>query len=305
MNNADRQYLELVEKVLTTGTTVDDRTGVGSISIFGHQMRFDLNEGFPALTTKKLAWKAIVGELLWFLEGSSDERRLAEITFGRDRSELVGKSTIWTANADAQGRALGYTNTNEVKELGPVYGVQWRNWRADRFGANPARVSHDQVSELIRKLRTNPGDRRLILSAWNVGQIHEMSLPPCHCFAQFRVYGDKLSCLMYQRSCDIGLGVPFNIASYALLTHLIAREVGLQVGEFVHTLGDAHIYLNHVEPMKKMLSLEPYALPTLRITPEFDLAPVVQGHDWGSDATAMITLENYVTHPPIKMDMAV
>ena len=231
-------YERLLRIIIESGEDVDDRTGTGTRSIFGHQMRFDLREGFPAVTTKKLAWKSVVAELLWFLEGSTDERRLAELTYGKDRKELVNKQTIWTANANAQGKALGYADG----ELGPVYGFQWRGfneigneWPGSSYGT-------DQIKWLLNEIKTNPNSRRLILSAWNPNQINFMALPPCHVMAQFRVYKGKLSCQMYQRSADVFLGVPFNIASYALLTHIIARECGLGVGDLVHTIGDAHIY---------------------------------------------------------------
>lgn len=307
--HADKIYTDLVGHILENGERVSNRTGIDTLSVFGYQMRFDLREGFPALTTKKLAWKACVGELLWFLEGSDDERRLAEITYGRDRKELVGKSTIWTANADAQGRDLGYPNNDEVKGLGPVYGVQWRNWRADRIGTDRRGIGHgrftcDQIVELLHKLRTNPDDRRLIVSAWNVGFIPVMALPPCHVMCQFRVINGCLNCQMYQRSCDVGLGVPFNIASYALLTHIIAREVGLEVGEFIHTLGDAHIYVNHIEPLRLQLKNEPFPMPKLIIEENFSLVDTLEG-ETPLNAVSSFKLDGYKSHESIKMDMAV
>jgi thymidylate synthase len=210
------------------------------------------------LTYKKLAWRAVVGELLWFLEGSTDERRLAEITFEKPREELIGKTTIWTANADKQGKALGYTNTDTIKELGPIYGFQWRN-----FDAFEAVIGLDQIRWLIKEIITNPDSRRLILSAWNPNQIHEMALPPCHTLAQFRIINGNLSCQLYQRSADMFLGVPFNIASYALLTHILAQICGLVVGDFVHTIGDAHIYHNHLEQVAEQIKRVPQPLPAI------------------------------------------
>ena len=287
-----KQYHKLLEDILEHGEDVNDRTGVGTRSIFGYQMRFDLSAGFPAVTTKKLAWKAVVGELLWFLEGSTDERRLAELTYGKDRTELVGKSTIWTANADAQGKDLGYEHHDLYKGLGPVYGYQWRNFDGHR--------GMDQIEWLLNEIRTNPDSRRLILSAWNPNQINAMALPPCHTFAQFRVYNGRLSCQMYQRSADAFLGVPFNIASYALLTHIFARECDLEVGDFVHTIGDAHIYTNHFDQVKEQLSREEFPLPTLNIDENFKLTD-----QFDIGAVSMFTLENYKYHQAIKADMAV
>ena len=256
-----KQYLDALTHVLEHGETVSDRTGVGTRSVFGYQMRFNLQDGFPAVTTKKLAWRSVVGELLWFLEGSTDERRLAEITFNKPRTSLVQNKTIWTANADAQGVALGYENNDSVKELGPVYGSQWRQFN----GSGGA----DQIKLLLRDIRENPDSRRLIVSAWNPNQIKEMALPPCHTMAQFRIINGKLSCQLYQRSADMFLGVPFNIASYALLTHMIAQICELRAGDFVHTIGDAHIYNNHVEQVKEQISREPKEMPYL-FMPAFD-----------------------------------
>jgi thymidylate synthase len=266
-----KQYHDALNHILTYGKNVNDRTGVGTRSIFGYQMRFDLNEGFPAVTTKRLAWRAVVGELLWFLEGSTDERRLAEITYEKPRDELVGKSTIWTANADAQGRSLGYINTDTRKELGPVYGHQWRrfdgaNLNKDSFDYNEGT---DQIARLIHEIKTNPDSRRLILSAWNPEQLSEMALPPCHALAQFRVIENKLSCHLYQRSADMFLGVPFNIASYSLLTHMIAQMCELKVGDFVWSGGDCHIYLNHFEQVNEQISRTPMDLPYL-LMPAFN-----------------------------------
>lgn len=291
-----QQYNNLLQYILDYGEDVNDRTGVGTKSIFGYQMRFNLQEGFPAVTTKKLAWKAVVGELLWFLEGSTDERRLAELTYAKHRVELVDKSTIWTANADNQGRALGYVNNEFTKELGPVYGSQWRDFNSlDKY---------DQVFKVIEQIRTDPDSRRIILSAWNPIQLPKMALPPCHTLAQFRVLNGRLNCQMYQRSADAFLGVPFNIASYALLTHILARECNLEVGEYVHTIGDAHIYNNHIEQVKKQLSRSAYASPKLVIDKEFDLTSRLKNgfkiHD-----CRMFTLQDYKHHETIKATMAV
>jgi thymidylate synthase len=295
-----KQYHKLLEDILEHGEDVNDRTGVGTRSIFGYQMRFDLSAGFPAITTKKLAWKAAVGELLWFLEGSTDERRLAELTFGKDRKELVGRTTIWTANADAQGKALGYVNNEFTKELGPVYGAQWRKFDHNDNGY----CAVDQIQWLLNEINANPDSRRLILSAWNPNQLHQMALPPCHTFSQFRVYNGKLSCQMYQRSADAFLGVPFNIASYSLLTHIIARECDLEVGDFVHTIGDAHIYHNHFDQVKEQLSREEYPLPTLSIENDFILSDGLK-HGFDLDTVNMFLLTNYQHHDTIKAPMAV
>lgn len=251
-----KQYLDSLQYVVDNGEVCSDRTGVGTRSVFGHQLRFNLRDGFPAVTTKKLAWKAVVGELLWFLEGSTDERRLAEITYERHRVDLVSKSTIWTANADAQGKALGYLNNEFTKELGPVYGAQWRDFNGSGI---------DQISGIIRDLQNNPDSRRIILTAWNPSRIHEMALPPCHTLSQFRVVNGKLSCHLYQRSADMFLGVPFNIASYALLTHILAKINSLEVGDLIVSLGDAHIYTTHVDVVREQLKRTPRKLPTLRM----------------------------------------
>lgn len=295
-----KQYHKLLEDILEHGEDVSDRTGVGTRSIFGYQMRFDLSKGFPAVTTKKLAWKAVVGELLWFLEGSTDERRLAEITYGKHRVDLVGKSTIWTANADAQGKALGYFNNEFTKELGPVYGSQWRNFCDYEYGSSSA----DQITEVIKQIRNNPDSRRIILSAWNPLRLSEMALPPCHVLAQFRVLNGRLSCQMYQRSADAFLGVPFNIASYALLTHILARECNLEVGNYVHTIGDAHIYNNHFEQVREQLSREEYPLPTLEINESFNLKNGLSSF-FNIDDASMFRLVDYKHHETIKANMAV
>jgi thymidylate synthase len=255
-----KQYLDALQYILDNGEDVSDRTGVGTRSVFGYQMRFNLQDGFPAVTTKRLAWRSVVGELLWFLEGSVDERRLAEITFEKKRTALVDKKTIWTANADKQGVDLGYINNDLTKHLGPVYGSQWR--RFDGHGGV------DQIKWLINEIKTNPDSRRLIVSAWNPNKIAEMALPPCHTLAQFRVMNGKLSCQLYQRSADMFLGVPFNIASYSLLTHMLAQICELEVGEFVWSGGDCHIYQNHVNQVNQQLLRKPHDLPRIEM-PEF------------------------------------
>lgn len=259
-----KQYHSALCHVLIDGEDKSDRTGVGTRSVFGYQIRFDLTAGFPAVTTKKLAWRSVVGELLWFLEGSTDERRLAEITFEKKRNLLVDNKTIWTANADNQGNALGYRNDGLVKELGPVYGYQWRN-----FDGCELQDGVDQIEWLINEIKTNPDSRRLILSAWNPNQLSQMALPPCHTMSQFNVTNGKLSCQLYQRSADMFLGVPFNIASYALLTHMLAQICDLEVGDFVHTIGDAHIYQNHMEQVNQQIQRKPKNLPVLKM-PKFD-----------------------------------
>jgi thymidylate synthase len=298
-----KQYKELLQDILDNGEVKDDRTGVGTYSVFGRHLRFDLRRGFPAVTTKKLAWKACVGELLWFIEGSSDERRLAEITHGsRD-----GTTTIWTPNA------LSPYWKHKAKfegDLGRVYGVQWRHWnkyrtekdmgQAHKGGTRLAvdKIEVDQLANLIKGLTEDPNGRRHILSAWNVSELDEMALPPCHVMSQFYVNKNReLSCHMYQRSVDVFLGLPFNIASYALLTHLLAHHTGLKVGELVISTGDTHIYKDHIEQVKEQLTRETYPLPTLMLNAEktniFEMTM--------SD----IHLENYQSHGPIKATMAV
>jgi thymidylate synthase len=276
-----KTYLDALKFVLETGQVREDRTGTGTIGVFGMQSRYDLTQGFPAVTTKKLAFKACLGELLWFLEGSRDERRLAEITHG---TRSASKKTIWTDNAMSK---YWLPNAEFIGDLGRVYGVQWRD-----FGGV------DQVVELINGIKKDPYGRRHIITAWNPGQLDQMALPPCHCFAQFYVSADgKLSCQMYQRSCDMFLGVPFNIASYSLLTHMIAQVCGLEAGEFVHVLGDAHIYLNHVEQVTEQLAREPLPLPTLWINPDV--------RDILNFTMEDFRLDGYTSHDSIKAPMAV
>ena len=286
-----RAYLDLLEYILENGEVRDDRTMTGTISSFGHQLKFDLSDGFPAVTTKSLAWKGVVSELLWFLEGSSDERRLAEIRYNKPRSELKDLSkfsTIWTDNADNQGKELGYINTDSIKELGPVYGVQWRNWSGT-----------DQIKKLINDLKVNPDGRRHILSAWNVNELDKMALPPCHVMSQYYISNGTISCHMYQRSADMFLGVPFNIASYALLLSILGNILDLKPKYFVHSFGDAHIYSNSIEQVKEQLSREPLPLPKLNM-------PNISSIDEIKDLSIEdFKLEGYEHHPPIKAKMAI
>jgi len=291
-----KQYLDALQYIIVNGEDVSDRTGVGTRSVFGYQMHFNLQDGFPAVTTKKLAWRSIVGELLWFLEGSTDERRLAELTFEKDRTELIDKKTIWTANADSQGVALGYTNTELIKQLGPVYGHQWRHF--DAYGDDQI-TKVDQITWLINEIKTNPDSRRLVLSAWNPNQINEMALPPCHTLAQFRVMNGKLSCQLYQRSADMFLGLPFNIASYSLLTHMLAQICDLKVGTFVWTGGDCHIYNNHTNQVREQLQRKPHELPDI-------LMPVFNNiTELLATSTSDYKLTNYDPMDSIKAPMAV
>ena len=283
-----KTYLNALGHILANGKVKEDRTGTGTKGVFGYQMHFDLEKGFPAVTTKTLAWKSVVSELLWLLEGSTDERRLAELRYSEPREELIGKTTIWTANADAQGVALGYENTDTVKELGPVYGKQWRDCNGI-----------DQIAEIIAQIKADPDSRRIILDSWNVSEICQMALPPCHTLAQFYVAEGKLSCQLYQRSADMFLGVPFNIASYSLLTHILASITGLKVGEFVWTGGDCHIYNNHMSQVLQQMSRKPTKLPQLQM-PEFASLEEVL-----NSSIEDYALENYAPLPTIKAEMAV
>lgn len=255
-NWTEDDYLDLLYTVRHQGEMRgEERTGVGTRSRFMSWLNFDLREGFPLLTTKKVAFKSVLSELLWFIEGSQNERRLAEIHYGKPRTELRGKKTIWTANADNQGKALGHYNTEDNKDLGPVYGVQWRNWDGI-----------DQLANVIEGIKTDPQGRRHILSAWNVSDLDKMALPPCHTFSQFYVNNEnELNCNLYQRSADLFLGVPFNIASYALLTHMIAHVCGLKVGDYYHTIGDGHIYNNHIDAVDEQLARKSKKFPQLKI----------------------------------------
>ncbi|GHT60853.1 thymidylate synthase [Bacteroidia bacterium] len=262
------QYLDLLKRVLSEGVQKEDRTGTGTLSVFGHQMRFDLSQGFPALTTKKLHLKSIIYELLWFLKGDTNVRYLNE-----------NGVRIWNEWADENG------------DLGPIYGYQWRSW-PDYSGGHI-----DQISEVIRTIKNNPDSRRIIVSAWNVGDIPQMKLPPCHCFFQFYVADGKLSLQLYQRSADIFLGVPFNIASYALLLKMMAQVTGLQAGDFVHTFGDAHIYNTHLEQVKLQLTREPRPLPEMNINPDVKSIFDFRYEDF--------ELAGYDPHPHIKGEVAV
>ncbi|HNW21097.1 MAG TPA: thymidylate synthase [Bacteroidales bacterium] len=263
-----KQYLDLLQYILDNGIEKNDRTGVGTRSVFGYQMRFDLQNGFPLVTTKKLHLRSIIYELLWFIHGDTN------IKFLHDNNV-----SIWDEWADENG------------DLGPIYGKQWRRWEG-----KDSKVI-DQLSWVINEIIKNPNSRRLIVSAWNVAEITEMKLPPCHVLFQFYVANNKLSCQLYQRSADVFLGVPFNIASYALLTHMIAQVTGLQVGEFIHTFGDVHLYLNHIQQAKLQLSREPFALPQLKLNPNVKNIDDFKFED--------IEILNYQAHPSIKADVAV
>lgn len=263
-----KQYLELLDHVMEHGVRKEDRTGTGTLSVFGYQMRFDLQEGFPVLTTKKLHLRSIIHELLWFLNGDTNLKYLHE-----------NRVTIWDEWADEHG------------DLGPIYGAQWRRW-----ATADGRVI-DQMTKVVESIKKNPSSRRHIVNAWNVGELDKMALPPCHVLFQFYVADGKLSCQLYQRSCDIFLGVPFNIASYALLTMMVAQVTGLQPGEFIHTLGDAHIYLNHVDQVKLQLTRDPYPLPEMKINPSKT--------DLYSFRYQDFELVNYKAHPHIKGEISV
>lgn len=263
-----KQYQELLQRILDTGVKKEDRTGTGTLSVFAHQMRFNLQDGFPLLTTKKLHTRSIIHELLWFLKGDTNTAYLHD-----------NKVTIWDEWADENG------------DLGPIYGKQWRAWEA-----KDGRVI-DQIGELIEQIKKTPDSRRLLVSAWNVGDLDKMALPPCHIIFQFYVANNRLSCQLYQRSADVFLGVPFNIASYALLTHMIAQVCGLGVGEFIHTTGDTHLYLNHIEQALLQLTRTPYQLPTLKLNES-----ITDINDFKYED---IAIENYESHPHIKASVAV
>jgi thymidylate synthase len=302
-----KQYHDLLEDILQNGEKKDDRTGVGTYSVFGRSIRFDLRTGFPAITTKKLAWQAVRGELLWFIEGSGDERRLAELTHGTKD----GTVTIWTPNA------LAPYWTPKAKyegDLGRVYGVQWRHWQTpvshkqetfkDDFGSQYNRGGSfhvketDQLKNLLEGLKKDPNGRRHIINAWNAGELDQMALPPCHVMSQFYVNkNNELSCHMYQRSVDVFLGLPFNIASYALLTHMVAQHCGFGVGELIISMGDTHIYENHIDQVKEQLSREEFPQPTLLLNPT-----VTNIFDFTMND---IVLNGYESHGQIKAAMAV
>ena len=263
-----KQYLDLLDRILKEGTKKEDRTGTGTISVFGHQMRFNLEEGFPCLTTKKLHLKSIIHELLWFLAGDTNVKYLQE-----------NGVRIWNEWADENG------------DLGHIYGYQWRSWPDYKGG------HIDQISEVVETLKKNPDSRRIIVNAWNVADIENMNLPPCHAMFQFYVADGRLSLQLYQRSADCFLGVPFNIASYALLLQMMAQVTGLKAGDFIHTLGDAHLYLNHIEQAKLQLTREPYALPKMKINPDVK--------DIFSFKFEDFSLEDYTAHPHIKAEVSV
>ncbi len=292
-----QQYHDLLRHVLATGTKKEDRTGTGTISVFGYQMRFDLNEGFPLMTTKKVHLKSVIHELLWFLKGSTNIEYLCQngVRIWDDwpyaayqKSPEFGGETI---KAFADKIAADHAFAQKWGNLGPVYGYQWRSWPA------PDGSHVDQVAQVLHQLKNNPDSRRIIVSAWNPGQISEMALPPCHAFFQFYVADGKLSCQLYQRSADIFLGVPFNIASYALLTMMVAQECNLQLGDFVHTLGDAHIYLNHLDQVNEQLSRDFKPLPQLKLKPE-----IKSVFDFSIDDFELL---GYDAHPGIKAPVAV
>jgi len=263
-----RQYLDLLERILGEGAVKEDRTGTGTRSVFGHQMRFSLAEGFPLVTTKRLHLRSIIHELLWFLRGETN------IAYLREHGV-----TIWDEWADERG------------ELGPVYGAQWRSW------TTASGETVDQIARAVEQIRTTPDSRRILVSAWNVGDLPKMALPPCHTLFQFYVAEGRLSCQLYQRSADVFLGVPFNIASYALLTHMMAAVTGLEAGDFVHTLGDAHLYRNHLDQARLQLTREPYPLSRLRLRPGIDRLETFTYDD--------IAVEDYVHHPAIRAPIAV
>lgn len=278
MNHIEVQYLNLLNQVFHHGHKTTDRTGTGTLSVFGHQIRHDMSYGFPLLTTKKVFWRGVVEELLWMLRGETNIKSLQEKGI-----------KIWDQWADKKG------------ELGPVYGAQWRRWikkkelidgtGSDYDGTYDIEAI-DQIANVIQRIKTKPDCRRLIVSAWNVAEIEHMHLAPCHCFFQFKVYGNKLNLQLYQRSADLFLGVPFNIASYALLLHIVAKATGLQPGEFIHTFGDAHIYLNHTDQVMEQMSRQPYTSPTIEITKNFSDPAELTFEDF--------ILKDYLSHPPIK-----
>lgn len=276
-NQFDLTYHDLLRKVLKEGVKKEDRTGVGTISLFGLQARYDLSVGFPAITTKKLYFKSVLAELIWFLEGSNDYKRLNDL--GSHIWDANGEADYWKPKAKFEG------------DVGRIYGVQWRSW------AKPDGEKVDQLKNIIQRIKDNPDDRRLIISAWNPGEIDQMALPPCHVLFQFYVANNKLSLQMYQRSADLFLGVPFNIASYALLLNMVAQVTNLEVGEFIHVIGDAHIYSNHIDQVNELLSRNSFNAPNLKLNTEIKNIDDFRVED--------IELENYESHPPIKAPMAV
>jgi len=294
MNDTETTYLTALKNILETGQDRIDRTNTGTKSVFGLQLNFDLEKGFPAITTKKLAWRAVVSELLWFIEGSGDEYRLKEILHGERYSD---KKTIWTDNAQAE-----YWTKKRLQrhpgDLGRVYGVQWRRWRKPLVRINKVVLqNHDQLLELIQGIKTDPYSRRHIITAWNPGELDLMALPPCHMMAQFYVHNNKLSCHMYQRSADMFLGMPFNIASYALFTHMIASVCNLEANKLIISIGDAHIYNNHIDQVKEQLKRKPLPLPKLKLNTNIQTITEFTMDD--------IELINYKCHDAIKAEMAV
>jgi thymidylate synthase len=294
MSDSENAYLEALSNILENGDDRPDRTGVGTRSIFGLQLKFDLAEGFPAVTTKKLAWRSVVSELLWFIEGSGDELRLREILHGSRSSD---KTTIWTDNAQAS-----YWTKQKLKrsigDLGRIYGVQWRRWRKPLIRINKVILqNHDQLLGLIEGIKDDPYGRRHIISAWNPGELELMALPPCHIMSQFYVSNGQLSCHMYQRSADFFLGVPFNIASYALFTHMIAQVCNLEVGNLIISFGDAHIYHNHFDQVREQIKRTPMPLPTLQLNPSIQVITDFDMED--------IELIDYQHHEAISAPMAV
>jgi thymidylate synthase len=299
--NADQTYLNLLTDVLTNGEERIDRTGVGTKSVFGRQVRFDLRDNFPLITTKKVPWKPIVGELLWFMEGSSDERRLCEITYGTRDAD---RKTIWSANAEYTTGSL--FEPKFPGDLGRIYGVQWRQWNAytenkdtKSSGCYAQGPSVDQIANIVTKLKTNPSDRRMILTAFNVAEIDQMALPPCHMFAQFHTNqtNHELNCQVYIRSNDLFLGLPFNIASYALLTCMIAQVTGYSPGELIITIGDAHIYLNHMDQVKEQLRRQPLSPPKLMLNSGITDIDKFSLND--------CVLQDYNSHDSLRAQMAV
>lgn len=309
-----KNYLELLTDVLNNGEERDDRTGVGTISVFGRQLRFNLKDGFPAVTTKSLAWRSVVSELLWFLEGSTNEHRLAEIKNDNkpyDQLTESEKKTIWTLNSENQGKSLGLSNG----ELGPIYGYNWRHWKAlkgsghSKYGKTVTYLieEFDQLNNVINEIRTNPHSRRLLVNSWNVPELENMALPPCHYAFQFYVSGSEnqyLSLLWNQRSVDSFIGLPFNIASYALLLHIIAKMTGKIPLELIGNFGDTHIYKNHIDVVKKQLKRIPHKLPTLKM-PDLDYQNMTLDEILKSVKTSDFVLENYVHDDTLKAQMAV
>ncbi|KAJ6638179.1 Thymidylate synthase [Pseudolycoriella hygida] len=283
------QYLNLIKHILGHGKKRGDRTGVGTISVFGGQMRFNLrNQTFPLLTTKKVFFRGIAEELLWFIKGCTDAK------------ELQKKNVrIWDGNSTREFLDKNGFTDREEGDLGPVYGFQWRHFGAKYKTCKDDYSGHgvDQLNDVIKRIKENPNDRRIIMSAWNPIDVPQMALPPCHCLVQFYVADGELSCQLYQRSADMGLGVPFNIASYALLTHMIAHVTGLKAGDFVHTLGDAHVYLNHIEPLQEQIKREPKPFPVLNFKRTVNSIEDFVYEDF--------EIKDYVSHPSIKMDMAI